>query len=315
MKTGAAMGHTGKSVLREWKRRAIKSKYLLLMMLIPFVYLIIFQYMTIYGLQIAFKDYNPFLGFNDSPWVGFAHFQDFFSSEYFGRLLKNTVVISLVNLAFNFPMPIIIALMINEIVNSHIKKTVQTIIYLPHFVSSVVVAGMVLSLLQLRTGSVNQLLSALGIEQIDFMARSEFFPFILAFADMWQGTGWSSIIYLAAITAVDPALYEAAVMDGASKWKQILNVTLPALLPTIVIQFILAVGKLFNVSFQKILLMYNPQIYDTADVISTYVYRRGLLGQEYSFGAAVGLFNNVLNLIMLLTFNWICRRVTETSLW
>lgn len=311
MRTGTAVSYR----LREWKRKAIKSKYLLLMMLIPFVYLIIFQYLPIYGLQIAFKDYNPFLGFDASPWVGFAHFQDFFSSEYFGRLLKNTVVISLVNLAFNFPMPIIIALMINEISNSHIKKTAQTIIYLPHFISSVVIAGMVLSLLQLRTGSVNQFLSALGMEQIDFMARSEFFPFIIAFTDMWQGTGWGSIIYLAAITAISPALYEAAVMDGASKWKQILHVTIPGIMPTIVIQFILTVGKLFNVSFQKILLLYNPQIYDTADVISTYVYRRGLLGQEYSFGAAVGLFNNVLNLAMLLVFNWICRRVSETSLW
>ena len=301
--------------MRIWKKDAIRSRYLLLMMSVPFVYLMIFHYRPIYGLQIAFKDFNPFLGMKDSPWVGFEHFIDFFQSEYFFRLIRNTLVISLTNLAFTFPLPIIIALTINEISNRYFKKTVQTIIYLPHFISSVVVAGLVLSALSLRTGAVNQALSAAGAEQIDFMNNASFFPFIIAGADVWQGTGWASIIYLAAMTGVDQSLYEAAVMDGASKWKQITNITIPAILPTIIIQFILKVGQLFNVSFQKILLLYNPRIYETADVISTYVYRRGLLGQEYSFGAAVGLFNNLVNLAMLLTFNYICKKTSENSLW
>lgn len=285
------------------------------MMSVPFIYLLIFHYQPIYGLQIAFKDFNPFVGMKESPWVGFAHFIDFFQSEYFFRLIKNTLVISLINLIFTFPLPIIIALTINEITHPYFKRTVQTIIYLPHFISSVVVAGLVLSALSLKTGTVNQMLTSLGMEQIDFMNISALFPFVVAGADVWQGTGWASIIYLAAMTGVDPALYEAAVMDGASKWKQILNITIPSIMPTITIQFILKVGKLFNVSFQKILLLYNPRIYDTADVISTYVYRRGLLGQEYSFGAAVGLFNTLINLAMLLTFNYICKKTSENSLW
>ncbi|MBT9778774.1 ABC transporter permease subunit [Clostridium sp. MCC353] len=317
--SAAAAGQDFRAVagrkVKIWKKSIIRSRYLLLMISVPFVYLLIFHYQPIYGLQIAFKDFNPFIGMKDSPWVGFAHFVDFFHSEYFFRLIKNTLVISLVNLAFTFPLPIIIALTINEITHKHFKKTVQTIIYLPHFISSVVVAGLVLSTLSLKTGTVNQMLSSLGMEQIDFMNISGLFPFIVAGADVWQGTGWASIIYLAAMTGVDPALYEAAVMDGASKWKQVLNITIPSIMPTIIIQFILKVGQLFNVSFQKILLLYNPRIYDTADVISTYVYRRGLMGQEYSFGAAVGLFNTLVNLTMLLTFNYICKKTSENSLW
>lgn len=301
--------------MKIWKKGILRSRYLLMMMSVPFVYLLIFHYQPIYGLQIAFKDFNPFIGMKDSPWVGLEHFIDFFQSEYFFRLIKNTLVISLTNLAFTFPLPIIVALTINEITHKHFKKTVQTIIYLPHFISSVVVAGLVLSALSMKTGTVNQLISGLGFKEIDFMNKSFLFPFIIAGADVWQGTGWASIIYLAAMTGVDPALYEAAVMDGASKWKQIINITIPSILPTITIQFILKVGQLFNVSFQKILLLYNPRIYDTADVISTYVYRRGLLGQEYSFGAAVGLFNTLVNLAMLLTFNYICKKTSENSLW
>ncbi len=304
-----------KAKAQKWKKEFVKSRYLLLMMSVPVIYLAIFHYGPIYGLQIAFQDFNPFLGMDKSPWVGFEHFITFFKSEYFWRLIKNTVVISLTNLAFTFPMPIIVALIINEISHERLKKSIQTIIYLPHFISTVVVAGLVLSTLQVRTGTINTMLSSLGMEQIDFMNNSAMFPFILAGADVWQGTGWASIIYLAAMTAVDMSLYEAARMDGASKWAQIRHITVPTIMPTIIIQFILKCGQLFNVSFQKILLLYNPQIYDTADVISTYVYRRGLLGQEYSFGAAVGLFNNLLNLAMLLLFNHICRKVSETSLW
>ncbi len=286
-----------------------------MMMMVPFLYLIIFQYVPMYGVQIAFRDYNPYVGILKSPWVGFAHFIDFFQSTYFFRLLRNTLTISLLQLIVAFPAAVILALMINELQNKLIQRAVQTIAYLPHFISTVVVAGLVLSVLSTRTGIVNQAIKALGMEEISFMTQSKMFPFIILFAEIWQNTGWGSIIYLAAMTAIDPALYEAAIVDGASRWEQVWNITLPCILPTIIIQFILKVGGLFTVGYQKILLLYNPQIYENADVIGTYVYRRGLMGLEYSFGAAVDLFNTVLNLIMLLVFNAICRKVSDTSLW
>lgn len=285
------------------------------MMSFPLVYMIIFCYLPMYGVQIAFRDFNPFVGIWESPWVGFKHFTDFFSSIYFGRLIRNTLVISLLHLGIGFPAAIIMALMINEINNHRFKRVVQTIAYLPHFISSVVVAGLVLSILATRTGIINQLIAALGFEEITFMTKAPLFPFILVGADVWQGTGWGSIIYLATITSIDPALYEAAVVDGASRWKQMKYITLPSIMPTIIIMFILRVGSIFTVGFQKILLMYNPQIYERADVIGTYVYRRGLMGLEYSFGSAVDLFNTVLNLIMLLVFNKLSKVVTKTSLW
>lgn len=300
---------------RDWRQRAYQSRYLLLMMFIPFVYLIIFHYIPMYGVQIAFRDYNPYLGILESPWVGFAHFVDFFTSTYFWRLIRNTLAISLLQLFLAFPAAIILALMINDMENKYFQKAVQTIAYLPHFISSVVVAGLVLSVLATRTGIINQARHALGLEEIAFMTKSSYFPFIMVFTEIWQNTGWGSIIYLAAMTAIDPALYEAAIVDGASRWQQICSITLPCILPTIIIQFILKVGGLFTVGYQKILLLYNPQIYENADVIGTYVYRRGLMGLEYSFGAAVDLFNTVLNLLMLLVFNAICRRVSDTSLW
>ena len=311
MKTANAVARPKSS----WTKRAYRSRYLLLMMFFPFVYLIIFHYVPMYGVQIAFRDYNPYLGILNSPWVGFEHFIDFFTSTYFWRLLRNTVTISLLQLCLAFPAAIVLALMINELEHKYFKKAVQTIAYLPHFISSVVVCGLVLSVLATRTGIVNQLISSLGMEEISFMTRSHMFPMILVLTEIWQNTGWGSIIYLAAMTSIDPALYEAAIVDGASRWQQIRNITLPCVLPTIIIQFILKVGGLFTVGYQKILLLYNPQIYENADVIGTYVYRRGLMGLEYSFGAAVDLFNTVLNLIMLLVFNAICRKVSDTSLW
>lgn len=298
-----------------WVKRAYRSRYLLLMMLFPFLYLIIFQYIPMYGVQIAFRDYNPYLGILKSPWVGFAHFIDFFTSNFFGRLLRNTVVISLLQLLLAFPAAVILALMLNELQNKFIKKSVQTIAYLPHFISSVVVSGLVLSVLATRTGIVNQLLLALGMEEVSFMTQSSMFPIILVLTEIWQNTGWGSIIYLAAMTSIDPTFYEAAVVDGASRWQQIRCITLPCIMPTVIIQFILKIGGLFTVGYQKILLLYNPQIYENADVIGTYVYRRGLMGLEYSFGAAVDLFNTILNLLMLLTFNAICRKISSTSLW
>ena len=303
-----------KGIRRQFKK-ASRSKYLLFMMLFPFAYLIIFCYLPIYGVRIAFMDYNIFLGIDKSDWVGFANFISFFKSVYFGRLLRNTLVISLLHIILAFPASILFALMVNEIRNKHLKKAAQSIAYLPHFISAVVVAGLVMSVLATRTGILNQIRAFFGLEKISFLNEADYFPWIIVAADIWQGTGWGSIIYLAAITAIDPTLYEAAMVDGASRFKQLLNITLPSIMPTIIIQFILRIGSMFTVGYQKILLLYNESVYERADVIGTYVYRRGLLQQDYSFGSAVDLFNNVLNFIMLITFNAICRRFSETSLW
>lgn len=296
-------------------KRAWRSRYLLLMILFPMVYLYLFNYVPMYGAQIAFRDYNPFLGVLGSPFVGLKHFRDFFSSIYFGRLLRNTLTISLVQLLLTFPAAVILSLMINEVQNRYLKKTVQTIVYLPHFISTVVVVGIVMGVLSPGAGIVNRIINALGGQTVMFFNEPKYFPFIIAGSELWQNTGWGTVVYLAAITSIDPGLYEASVMDGASRFKQMLHITLPSLIPTIVVLFILRMGSLFSVGYQKILLMYNPTIYETADIIPTFVYRRGIGGQEYSYGTAVDLFNSAMNLVLLLTFNRIMRRVSETSLW
>jgi putative aldouronate transport system permease protein len=301
--------------LLSYRKRAWRSRYLLLMMLFPFVYLILFCYMPMHGAQIAFRDFNPYKGVWGSEWVGFAHFISFFKSIYFFRIFRNTLVISLTQLVFTFPLPILVALMLNEVRSNNTKRVIQTVVYLPHFISVVVVVGLVFAVLSPYSGIVNRLIRMTGHDPIYFFNEPGYFPFIIAGAEVWQNTGWGTIVYLAAITGIDPALYEAAVMDGASRYRQILHITFPAILPTIVTLFILRVGGLFTVGYQKILLLYNPTIYETSDIIQTFVYRRGITGQEYSFGTAVDLFNSVLNLIMLLFFNKFMKRVSENSLW
>jgi len=301
--------------MASYRKKAWRSRYLLLMMAIPFTYLILFEYIPMYGAQIAFREFNPFRGILKSEWVGFYHFKQFFQSVFFFRLFRNTLVISLVQLAFTFPLPIIIALMLNEVRNRYIKRSIQTIIYLPHFVSVVEVVGLIFAVLSPYSGIINRFIMALGSEPIYFFNEPKYFPFILALSDVWQGTGWGTIVYLAAITAIDPTLYEAALVDGANRFKQLLHITIPSIMPTIITLFILKIGGLFSVGYQRILLLYNPTLYETADVIGTFVYRRGITGQEYSFGTAVGLFNSVLNLIMLVIFNKIMKHVSETSLW
>lgn len=313
MGVGAVM-QVSQGVLSHAKR-AWRSRYLLAMIVLPMVYLLLFNYIPMYGAQIAFRDYNPFLGILESPWVGAKHFEDFFDSVYFGRLLRNTVVISVVQLLITFPAAIVLSLMINEVQTSFIKKTVQTAVYLPHFISTVVVVGIVTGVLAPGTGIINQIIRFFGGKQVLFFNEAKYFPFIIAFSELWQNAGWGTVIYLAAITGIDPGLYEAAVIDGASRFRQVIHITLPGLTPTIVVLFILRMGSLFSVGFQKILLMYNPTIYETADIISTFVYRRGIGGQEYSYAAAVDLFNSVINLILLLTCNRVMRRLSDSSLW
>jgi len=297
------------------KKKILRSKFLYLMIFPSFLYLIIFHYVPIYGAQIAFRDFSPFVGVLKSSWVGFQYFSEFFSSVYFWRLIRNTLVLSCSSIIFEFPAPILLALMINEVRNNKFKKSIQTIVYLPHFISIVVISGLVISMLSPTTGIVNEVIKALGGNSIAFMSEPKWFPAIYVGSGIWQSTGWGSIIYLAAMTGIDPTMYESAVIDGASRYKQIIYITIPTILPTIVIMLIMRIGGVFNVGFEKVMLLYNPLTYETADVISTYVYRRGLQGMEYSFASAVGLFNSVLNLIMIVSFNGICRKVTETSLW
>ncbi|PMC34401.1 sugar ABC transporter permease [Bacillus sp. UMB0899] len=299
------------NVIKDFRR----NKVIYLMVSPVVLYYIIFQYGPMYGLQIAFKDYSPVLGFLGSPWVGFDHFIEFFNSYYFGRLLTNTILLSLYSLLFAFPAGIILALLLNEVRGRIFKRTVQTITYMPHFVSLVVIVGILFDFTA-RDGVVNSILVSLfGIEPIAFMREAEWFRALFIGSDIWQNVGWSSIIFLAAMSNIDPALYEAAKMDGAGRFKQMIHITLPGIMPTIVILLILLIGKFMTVGDEKILLMYNPTTYETADVIGTYVYRKGILESNFSYSAAVGLFKAVIAFTLLIIANGIARKVGDTKLW
>lgn len=305
---------TGK-IKNDFLRNVYRCRYLYLMIAPVFAYYLIFHYGPMYGAQIAFRNFNPFEGIWNSPWVGFKYFKQFFQSHYFGRLIRNTLLINIYDLAVGFPAPIILALMINEVRNKYFRRTVQTIVYLPHFISTVVVVGMINSFLSPRNGIINIILGFFGIEPIHFLQEPGWFRTIYVWSGVWQGAGWGAIVYLAALTSIDPQLYEAAIVDGASRWKRLIHITIPGIVPTIIIMLILRMGSMLSVGYEKIILMYNPMTYETADVISTYVYRRGIQGAEYSFSTAVGLFNSVINFAMLVTFNAISRKVSEISLW
>lgn len=302
------------SFLRRLYMEINKNKYLYLMLLPVLVYYGIFHYGPMYGLVIAFKSYLPMRGIWDSPWVGFKHFVDFFNSPYFWRLIRNVLLINLYDIIFGFPAPIILALLLNEVTNRYFKRIVQTITYLPHFVSVVIIVGLMMDLLS-REGMVNYILESLGFEAIPFFNRPEFFRALYVSSGIWQNVGWSSIIYLAALSNIDPELYDAAACDGAGRWAQMRYITLPGIMPTITILFILRLGGLMTVGFEKILLMYNPLTYETADVISTFVYRRGLLMADYSYTTAVGLINSIINFSILILANYVVKRLGETSLW
>jgi len=296
-------------------KKDLQQNWTLYLLIFPvIIYYFIFHYRPMGGAIIAFKDYVPKKGIWGSNWVGFKHFINFFKSNFFFRIFKNTVVINVSTLIFGFPAPIILALLINEIKRKNFKKTVQTITYLPHFISLVVVAGVIKDFTA-DYGIINDIIAFFGGERRTLLNFPHLFVPIYVISDIWQGVGWGSIIYLAALSSIDPALYEAAEIDGAGRWKQTLAITIPSILPTIVIMLILRMGSIFNVGYEKIILLYNPLIYETSDVISSFVYRRGLLEANYSFSTAVGLFNSVLNFSMLLIANSISRKVNETSLW
>lgn len=289
-----------------------KSLYLLLLPVLA--YYILFHYVPMYGALIAFKDFTPRLGTLGSPWVGLKHFINFFSSPSFGEILINTLRISLTTLVFSFPMPIVLALLLNELKSQKFSKLVQNATYLPHFISLVVICGMVKDFTR-DTGIISYILSFFGVEPITMLNYPEYFVPIYVISGIWQSTGWESIIFLAALTGIDGSLYEAATIDGAGRWKQTWHITLPGIVPTIVTVLILRIGGILNVGYEKIILLYNDATLEVADVISTYVYRKGLLEQNWSFSTAVNMFNSIINLLFLCGANFISRKVNDTALW
>ena len=291
-----------------------RHKYLYLMLIPVALYYIIFLYVPMYGSIIAFKDYRPDLGILGSPWVGLKHFKDFFTSIYAWRVIRNTLQISLGTLLFGFPAPIILALLLNEIRSKIFKKSVQTLTYLPHFISTVVICSIILNFTA-TDGVVNSIITALGFEPIQFMIREEWFQPIYIGTTIWQQVGWDSIIYIAALAGIDQQLYEACRIDGGGRLRQLLTVTLPGILPTIVVMLVMNAGKIMSIGYEKILLLYNSNTYETADIISSFVYRRGIVDMNYSFTSAVGLFTSVINLLLLVSGNRICRKMTDNSLW
>lgn len=306
-----------KSHSEAYKRmRRFGRNYELYLLILPaFLYFVVFHYWPMYGVQMAFKDFSAALGIADSPWVGLKHFIRFINGTSFAMLLKNTVGISVYTLLVGFPAPILLALIINEIRNHKFKRWIQTITYAPHFISTVVMVSLIMILLNPSFGIINQLIGLFGVDAVDFMAKREWFKTIYVFSDIWQNAGWASIIYLAALAGIDPEQHEAAMIDGASRLRRIWHINIPGIMPTMVILFILNAGGIMTVGFEKIFLMQNPLNNSASEVISTYVYKIGLLQVQYSFAAAVGLFNSVVNFILLLTVNGIAKRLNQTSLW
>jgi ABC-type polysaccharide transport system permease subunit len=306
----------GKSI--SWFWRQVKHSWqLYLLLLVPLVWLIIFQYWPMYGAQIAFRNFLPGDKIWDAQWVGFANFERFFKSVMFTNLLRNTLGLSLYSLAVGFPIPILFALSLNQVRNGLFKSSVQMISYAPYFISTVVMVGMLLQFLDLRHGPVNLLIMTLGGKAIHFMGDAKLFQSIYVWSGVWQYTGFNTVIYLAALSTIDPSLHEAAVVDGANRLQRIINIDIPGILPTAITLLILNMGQVINVGFEKVYLMQNPLNTPISEVISTYVYKVGLIGgiTNYSYASAIGIFNSVVGLILLALANQMAKRFTETSLW
>lgn len=300
---------------RQWIKAFRKTKYLQLLVIPGLIYYIIFHYIPMYGIVISFKDYNMRLGIMGSPWVGLENFYKFFAHPQFFRLIRNTLIINLYQIVFVFPAPIVLALFLNEVRNKYYKKVVQTISYLPNFISMVAVAGMLFVFLSPQGGIINNILSLFGIEPIYFLGETKWFRTVYIASDIWKGTGFGAIIYLAALSNVNIEMYEAATIDGASRVQKIFLISLPSILPTIIILLIFNIGGMMSLGTEKALLLQNPATYETSDIISTFVYRRGLLLAEYSFGAAVGVFNSIINVVLIAVTNYAAKKMTEISLW
>ncbi|MNI00422.1 putative multiple-sugar transport system permease YteP [compost metagenome] len=297
-----------------WKEYA-KCKYLFLMLAPVLVFYLVFEYGPLYGVQIAFKDYRIREGIWGSSWVGFKHFHYLFTaSQDFPRVMKNTIILSFYHIVFGFPAPIMLALLFNEIRLNAFKRITQTISYLPHFLSWVILGGLLMTILSPSTGVVSELIQFFGYKPVYFLGDPEYFRFTLVVSSIWKEIGWGTIIYLAALSSIDPHLYEAAVMDGASRWKQTLHITLPSILSVICIMFIFRIGNILNAGFDQVLNLYSPNTYSVADILDTYVYRVGLTQLQYSLTAAVGLFKNVVAFIMVMLTNYAIKRMGQEGI-
>lgn len=296
-----------------WARMK-KHKYIYLMLLPVVIYYIVFHYLAMGGLVIAFQNYKPKLGILGSKWVGLKHFEDFLTGKYAWRVIRNTLVLNLYLLLFGFPAPIILALLMNELRDNAYKKTLQTVSYMPHFISLVVVCGLLVDF-SMSDGLFNNVLALFGFERTNLLGSNQYYRTVYIVSNIWQNVGWNSIIYLASLSSVDNSLHEAAAIDGAGRLRRIWHVNIPAILPVIVIQLIMRIGNLMSQGYEKTILLYSPVVYETADIISSHVYRYGLEKTNYSYGAAVGVFNSLVNLVFLCTANQVSRRLTETSLW
>lgn len=307
--------HTASPRQGSFRKRIYRDRHLILMSIPAVAFYLIFSYIPMTGIVIAFKNFQPGLGLYTGEWVGMKWFNRFFSSVYFERLLRNTFLLSFYSLLFGFPVPILFALCISEVRNIRVKRAIQTISYLSYFFSTVIVVGMVRNFLSLNDGIVNDIIEMLGGERINFFMRADWFRTIYVCTSIWQHFGFSSIIYIAAIIGISPELYESASLDGINKFQEVWYITLPMIKPTVLILFLLEIGNLMSVGYERVYLMYNPSTYETADVISTYVYRQGIEMTKYSFSAAIGLFNSVMNFAFVFTANCITKKMTNSSLW
>lgn len=305
----------GKNANRQSLGSYLKNNWQLYVMILPAViYFLVFNYLPMYGIQIAFKDYKAVLGINGSPWVGFKHFTTFFNAYYFVRLLANTLILNVENLIFSFPIPIIMAIMLNQIRNDRVKRGIQTTIYVPYFISTVVLAGMLYIFLSPTSGIFNTVRGWMGLKAVDYMSSASAFRPIYIISSIWQGAGYSTILFIAALAGVDQSLYEAAEIDGASIWQKIRYIDFPSLLPTIMMVLVLDCGKLLGSNTEKALVMQTAGNIPTSDIIGVYVYNVGLGSGQFSYTAAIGLFINIINFILIITVNKISRKTTEVGL-
>lgn len=301
---------------RPFLKRVNDSKYLLLLFLPAALYYLIFEYGPMFGIVVAFKDYSVFKGVWASEWVGLKYFETFlFDNPDFMDLLRNTFLIGVYSLVWGFPAPIFLALLLNELRSGIFKRFVQSVSYLPHFISNVIVASMVVMFLSPDGGLINRIIGVFGVEPIYFLSNADYFRTIYVSSGIWQSLGWGTIIYLAALTSVDPHLYEAAELDGAGRWKKIWYVSLPGLVPIMIILLILNIGMLMGTGFEKVFLLYNEMVYETADIFSTYTYRIGMQQGNFSYATAIGVFNGVVGFVLIVITNYVARKTRETSLW
>ncbi len=294
--------------------RVYSDRALYLLLLPSFIIMFIFTYLPMYGVVIAFKDFTPAKGLMGSSWAGFKYFKQYFNSFQFWPTIKNTLILSIYSIVVTFPLPIVLALICNQMRTGKFKKVFQVSTYLPHFISTVVMCGMIILFLSPSSGVIAKLLSLIGIQMPNVMGSAGAFPSVYVWTEVWQHLGWDSILYIAALAAIDPSLYEAATMDGASKWQKMLKIDIPLLMPTATVMFILRMGSVMNVGFEKVYLLQNNLNTASSEIISTYVYKMGLVSSQYSLSSAIGLFNNLINLILLVTVNYISKKMSDTSL-